>query len=126
LRSYVRSVRAVTYDRCQDGFRSASSKQYSGFNRHWIPRSVSRLRSIDHTICSVSSKLLPQLESDTAFIATLSSRNRCSYLLQSPVQFLCSTGEPFLRPDLRLRRDRARSRSQGWPKATAGGGAQRP
>jgi len=30
LRSYVRSVVAVTHDRCQDGFRNASSKQEGG------------------------------------------------------------------------------------------------
>src|SRR5437763_8349980 len=49
---------AVHMTACLDGFRDASSKQYGGFNRcHWVPRSVSRLGSIDHTICSVSSKL---------------------------------------------------------------------
>ena len=49
---------AVHMTACLDGFRDASSKQHSGFNRcHWVPRSVSRLGSIDHTICSVSSKL---------------------------------------------------------------------
>src|SRR5215218_4878959 len=30
LRSYVRSVDAVTHDRCQDGFRDASSKHVRG------------------------------------------------------------------------------------------------
>ena len=34
-----------------DGFRDVSSKQRSGFECHWVPRSVSRLGSIDHTIC---------------------------------------------------------------------------
>ena len=43
LRSYVRSVIAVAHDRCQDGFRDASSKQRSDLGCHWVPRSVSRL-----------------------------------------------------------------------------------
>src|SRR5712691_5181670 len=34
--------------------------------------------------------------------------------------------EAFLRPDLHIVEGTVRSRSQGWPKATAGGGAQRP
>ena len=46
----------------QDGFRDASSKQGCDVEHHWVPRSVSRLGSIDHTICSVSSKLRPQRE----------------------------------------------------------------
>ena len=43
LRSYVRSVVAATHDRCQAGFRDASSKQSRGLGCHWVPRSVSRL-----------------------------------------------------------------------------------
>jgi len=34
--------------------------------------------------------------------------------------------EAFLRPDLRIAKGSVRRRSQGWPQATAGGGAQRP
>ena len=37
----------------QDGFRGGSSKQRAAVGRHWIARSVSRLGSIDHTICSL-------------------------------------------------------------------------
>jgi len=44
-----------------------SSKQYGGFEDcHWIARSVSRLGSIDRTICSLSSKLRPQREAIVA------------------------------------------------------------
>jgi len=46
-------------DRCQDGFCNASSQHVRDGCHQWVPRSVSRLRSIDHTICS-SSKLRPQ------------------------------------------------------------------
>ena len=49
---------SVADDRGQDGFRDARSKQEGGFNCHWVPRSVPRLGSIDHTNCSCSSKLL--------------------------------------------------------------------
>src|SRR5262249_19873301 len=35
-------------------------------------------------------------------------------------RFLCSTREPFLRPDPRGRSDAARSRGQGWPLRGAG------
>jgi len=41
----------------QDGFRDKRSKQGTDVCRHWIPRSVSRLGSIDPTISSFSHKL---------------------------------------------------------------------
>jgi hypothetical protein len=66
LRSYVRSVDAVAHDRCQDGFRDVSSEQDSGFECHWVPRSVLRLGSIDRTICCFSSKRRPQREAMVA------------------------------------------------------------
>ena len=53
---------AVHMTACQDGFRDESSKQSRDVKHRWVPRSVSRLGSIDHTICSVSSKLRPQRE----------------------------------------------------------------
>jgi hypothetical protein len=40
----------------QDGFRDASSKQLFGIEHRGGKRSVSRLGSIDHTICSFSCK----------------------------------------------------------------------
>src|SRR5579862_8322785 len=62
LRSYVRSVVTVAHDRCQDGFRNASSKQYCDLETAGF-RGVSRIwdRSIT-LICIVSSKLRPQRE----------------------------------------------------------------
>jgi len=45
---------AVHMTACQDGFRDESSKQSRDVKHRWVPRSVSRLGSIDHTICSVS------------------------------------------------------------------------
>jgi hypothetical protein len=50
----------------QDGSRDVSSKQGGGIDCRWVPRSVSRLGSIDHTICVVSSKLRPQHEAMVA------------------------------------------------------------
>jgi len=40
----------------QDGFRDASSNTQATFGGQWKARSVSRLRSIDHTICSLPCK----------------------------------------------------------------------
>jgi len=46
----------------QDGFRDASSKQYGGLCRRPLADpDVSRLGSIDHTICSFSCKFRNQL-----------------------------------------------------------------
>ena len=63
LRSYVRSVVAVAHDRCQDGFRDASSKHNRGIGKSDGFHGVSRVwdRSIT-LICIVSSKLRPQRE----------------------------------------------------------------
>jgi hypothetical protein len=41
----------------QDGFRDVSSKHLGGVMRRWIARSVSRLGSLDPTICSFSCML---------------------------------------------------------------------
>src|SRR5258708_1344558 len=53
---------AVHMTACQDGFRDAGSEHTRDVKHRRVPRSVSRLGSIDHTICSVSSKLRPQRE----------------------------------------------------------------
>ena len=53
---------AVHMTACQDGVRDASAKQYCDVRHRRVPRLVSRLGSIDHAICSVSSKLRPQRE----------------------------------------------------------------
>src|ERR1035437_3599536 len=46
----------------QDGFRDESSKQMSDLiEGYWGIRSISRRRSIDHTICSFSCKFWHQL-----------------------------------------------------------------
>src|SRR5215468_3723448 len=80
LRSYVRPVDAVAHDRCQDGFRDMSSKQYGGFEDcHWIVRSVSCLGSIDRTICSVSSKPRLQREAMVALTPNSLSCSQYSY-----------------------------------------------
>src|SRR5438105_4151681 len=57
---------------CQDGFRDASSKHNGGFEcRHRIPRSVSRLGSTDHTICSFSREHTPELQSRVGLVSRL-------------------------------------------------------
>src|SRR5260370_22498969 len=53
---------AVHMTACQDGFRDAGSEHTRDVEHRRVPRSVARLGSIDHTICSVSSKLRPQRE----------------------------------------------------------------
>src|SRR5712691_4260279 len=45
----------------QDGFRDESFKKSCGVVCRWVPRSISVLGSIDHTICSVSSKRRPHM-----------------------------------------------------------------
>ncbi len=63
LRSYVRPVVAVAHDRCQDGFRDASSEHNRGIGNPAGFHGMSRVwdRSIT-LICIVSSKLRPQRE----------------------------------------------------------------
>src|SRR3984957_20515482 len=51
---------------CQDGYRYAGSEHTRDVKHRRVPRSVSRLGSIDHAICSVSSKLRPQREAMVA------------------------------------------------------------
>jgi hypothetical protein len=45
----------------QDGFRDASSKHHGDLWGQWDQRSVSRLGSIDHTICSLPCKFWHRL-----------------------------------------------------------------
>jgi hypothetical protein len=45
----------------QDGFRDASSKHGGDFRCQWIQRSILRLGSIDHTICSLPCKFWHRL-----------------------------------------------------------------
>ena len=62
LRPYVRPLFWRSHMNAgQDGFRDASSKHPSGLGGQWEARSVSRLGSIDHTICSLPCKFWHRL-----------------------------------------------------------------
>ena len=68
------------------GIRDAGSKQEDGIYCHWVPRSVPRLRSIDHTNYSFSSKLL-WLRRECAFVErTMRSSGRCHWQQAAPLK----------------------------------------
>src|SRR5215211_8722593 len=96
---------------------------YAVWNHRWVPRSVSRLGSIDHAICSVSSKLRPPAGGEVCRHAELGFRVRSveghhvhPWWQRSITSFRPTAGA----------RSAARRPRQGWLGATAEGGAKRP
>ena len=86
------------------------------------------VRSIDHTICSVSSKLRPQREARIAARRTGYSSFKITKGQGSWRGILWfGRDDHLLRSDRRrLSKRRAQAARQGWPQATAAGGAKRP
>ena len=69
LRSYVRPVDAVAHDRWPRWFPRREFQTGARFLEcHWVPRSVSRLRSIDHTICSSRASYRPRREMNRSHV----------------------------------------------------------
>src|SRR5436190_15882561 len=84
-------------------------------------RGVSRvLGSIDHAICLVSSKLRPWRAAVS--YAPNSGRN----LIRSCGHLRMVEDQGFVSPTLAWARSAVRQRGQGWPQATAAGGATKP